>query len=192
MINKPELRSAIEKVLTEEDLLWVDKIVEYIITVAMQSKDEISSRKITDEKLHSAIKRLENKQVVLADSVITFGQNNQTGDISIRDVAGRDIININIHPITSPHTTLGIKQSRFNDTYSGYERGLDSLLAKINNSSSEYFRLLSLQQRLEENIRDARTFGDSQNRKSERAEIILQLNQMAITTINLTFNELCQ
>lgn len=77
------------------------------------------------------------------------------------------------------------------ELYSEYKVGLERLLEKIDKSNPNYLDLLSYQARLIENIERTRRYGDTESRKAERAQIIEQLNLLALSEIKLSFNELC-
>jgi len=71
-----------------------------------------------------------------------------------------------------------------------YDVGVRTLLARLGAAHPNYRDALVYQQRLNDNQGSARLFGDTETRRAERAEIIMQLNSLALTTLNVTFNEL--
>lgn len=102
------------------------------------------------------------------------------------------------------------------DVYTKYEIGLKTLLNRLEERLAEsdpqyleavkshgeiahqnakfhplYGNALTYQQRLMENIEKTRYDGDNETRRSERAEIISQLNRLAATALNVDFNSLC-
>lgn len=77
------------------------------------------------------------------------------------------------------------------DNFAHYEIGLASLLTQIGQGHSRYVEGLGYQTRLKENIDGARHHGDSETRRSERSEIIGQLNNLALSVLGKSFNELC-
>ncbi|MCA9951769.1 MAG: hypothetical protein KDE48_19090 [Anaerolineales bacterium] len=78
------------------------------------------------------------------------------------------------------------------DFFSTYENGLAHLLAQAGRDDAQYPYLLTCQQKLEENIQLTRQREDNDERRSQRAEIIKQLNILALSTVGMSFNELCQ
>jgi hypothetical protein len=95
----------------------------------------------------------------------------------------------NINMINPPQSRKSI---RHGDMFSAYELGLERLLAQIDQSHARYSDALVYQQRLMENIGRSRRFGDTNVRQADRAEIIDQLNELAMATMGISFNKLCQ
>jgi tetratricopeptide (TPR) repeat protein len=77
------------------------------------------------------------------------------------------------------------------DVYSSYEAGLRQLLDRLGKSHPRYAEALVYQQRLSENIAECRRHGDTDTRQAERSEIIDQLNQLALTELDISFSDLC-
>ena len=77
------------------------------------------------------------------------------------------------------------------DAYSHYEDGLNQLLKRIKRDNPHYQEALVYQQRFIENIIQSRRHGDTDTRKAERSEIVDRLNNLALSTLNISFNELC-
>lgn len=77
------------------------------------------------------------------------------------------------------------------DTYSLYETGLRQLLSRMGLDQSRRSEALVYQQRLIENITQSRQYGDTDTRKAERSEIIVQLNELALSALGISFSELC-
>lgn len=77
------------------------------------------------------------------------------------------------------------------DVYSSYEDGLRRLLDRMGQEHSRYSEALAYQHRLTENIAQCRRYGDTDTRKAERAAIIEQLNDLALSLLSISFNELC-
>jgi hypothetical protein len=80
---------------------------------------------------------------------------------------------------------------RQSDVYYHYEVGLHQLQSRMERSHPRYIELLTYQQRLEENIRQARLYGDTPTRSAERSEIIHRFNELALSVLNAPFNDLC-
>lgn len=77
------------------------------------------------------------------------------------------------------------------DIYSRLEIGLHRLGNSLNHAHPRHGDYLTLQHRLTENIGKTRRHGDNESASAVRAEIIDQLNQLALQTINVSFNQLC-
>lgn len=75
--------------------------------------------------------------------------------------------------------------------FSCYEQGLECLLKMLGKNHPRFAEALTLQARLLENIAQASCYGNSEGFRSERAQVIGQLNQLALMTLNNDFNSLC-
>jgi hypothetical protein len=82
-------------------------------------------------------------------------------------------------------------QERRSDVYYPYEVGLHQLRAGMDERDSRYLSLLTFEQRLKENISKARLHGDTSTRQAERSEVIHRLNELALSVLNVPFNDLC-
>ena len=102
--------------------------------------------------------------------------------------------NINISHSSQPEKPQPEPKFRpkYHDLYSPLENGLDHLITHIGASHPRHGDALVFQQRLTENINRARRYGDTNLRQADRAEIIDQLNELAMATAGISFNELCQ
>jgi len=77
------------------------------------------------------------------------------------------------------------------DVFTPYETGLTHLLRRLGKDHPRYTEALTLQSRLLENIVQARRYGDTETRRAERAQIVEQLNTLALDALGKSFNELC-
>lgn len=75
------------------------------------------------------------------------------------------------------------------DAFSSYEVGLSGLLAKLNKDHPCYADALVYQQRLLENTAQARRYGDTEDGRAERAQIVDALNRLALEAVGVSFNE---
>jgi len=66
---------------------------------------------------------------------------------------------------------------RLLDAFTPYEHGLHQLLGQLGQRHPRYPEALIFQQRLAENIAQARRYGDHEARRAERAEIVDRLNE---------------
>lgn len=78
------------------------------------------------------------------------------------------------------------------DPFFSYQQGLKRLLERIGRQHPLYSEALVYQQRLNESIAYSKRFGDTETRRAERAEILTYLNELALTVLNQSFNQLCQ
>ena len=78
------------------------------------------------------------------------------------------------------------------DSFFRYEAGLNKLQTSLGQSHTRYADFLIYQQRLMENLAQTRRYGDTENRRAERAETVDRLNELSIKTIGVSFNRLCQ
>jgi hypothetical protein len=77
------------------------------------------------------------------------------------------------------------------DIYTPYEQGLRELLNRLDTQAHpSYHTVQLLQQRLSDNIATSRRYGDTQTRRTERSDIILQLDQIAMAELNTSFSDL--
>lgn len=70
-----------------------------------------------------------------------------------------------------------------------YEKCLTIFLERLH-GTEHYADALVYEQRLTENIANVRRYGDSGQRRCERAEIIDRLNQFSLKTLGVAFTEL--
>jgi len=77
------------------------------------------------------------------------------------------------------------------DIFTPDEKGLASLLEKLGPQHPRLSEAHTYQYRLTEIIASTRRYGDTEQRRANRAEIVDHLNQLALETIGLAFHELC-
>ncbi len=77
------------------------------------------------------------------------------------------------------------------DAFPAYEAGLRQLLEKLGRDHPRYAEALTYQQRLEENLSQTKRYGGTETRQAARAEVIDRLNELALTELDVSFNELC-
>lgn len=78
------------------------------------------------------------------------------------------------------------------DLYFKYTTGLKNLRHRIEPDHSQYADFLVYEQQLKENILATQRYGDTENYRARRSEIIEQLNKLALSILDTTFNELCE
>ena len=88
-----------------------------------------------------------------------------------------------------PRFDEGVQQP---DVYSIYENGLYELVNQIKGDNPRYPEVLVYQFRLSENIARSRRYGDTDTCKAERSEIVERLNEIALSEVDASFNELCK
>ncbi|MBU1747558.1 MAG: SUMF1/EgtB/PvdO family nonheme iron enzyme [Chloroflexi bacterium] len=80
----------------------------------------------------------------------------------------------------------------FGDAYSLYEDGIVHLLEQLGQEHPRYADALIFEQRLRENIVQARRHGDTTDRQAARSEVVEQLNRLALAAVSMPFNQLCR
>jgi len=106
----------------------------------------------------------------------------------ITEPATRESMLSELHPVHA-NSSASIQGS---DIYSSYEAGLDRLLSQMRRDHPGYSEALTYQQRLIENIARSRQYGDTEIYQSNRAEIIAQLNRIALQELGMSFDEVCR
>ncbi len=92
----------------------------------------------------------------------------------------------------------GITQTRWKDYYTmkdeftSYEEGLKRLLEALSGNRRQHLKALGYEASLRENIKRVRLYSDNETLRSDRNRILIQLNDLAMVTINKSFNELCR
>jgi len=76
------------------------------------------------------------------------------------------------------------------DVYSSYETELDQLLNRLGQNHPFYLETLTYKTRLRENINQTQLHGDTETRRSERSQIMAQLNKLALSALGIPFSEL--
>jgi len=77
------------------------------------------------------------------------------------------------------------------DVFDAYEKGIQHLLEHLGQDHQRQAEVLTLQSRLRENIAQTRQCGDTEIRRAERAQILHELNRLAVETLKVSFNDLC-
>lgn len=77
------------------------------------------------------------------------------------------------------------------DIYALYESGSHLLVNRIGKDHPRYLETLVYQQQLVECIMQSRQYGDSGTLLAKRAEVIARLNELALSALGVSFNELC-
>lgn len=80
--------------------------------------------------------------------------------------------------------------SRRGDTYTSYETAIEELLRRLSTQHERYSEALIYQQRLAENIHTSRRYGDTETTRAGRAQIVGQLNGLALDELGISFNRL--
>jgi len=78
------------------------------------------------------------------------------------------------------------------DPWSAFENGVTRLLEQMGREHTRYADVLTLQSRLLENISATRTYGDTETRRAERAQIVEALDQLSVEAVGRSFNEWCE
>lgn len=78
------------------------------------------------------------------------------------------------------------------DPFTNYENGLRQLEAALQNNAAAQNEISVFAQRLRENISRSRRYGDTTDRRADRAEIIDNLNSIARATTQQSFDDWCR
>lgn len=100
-----------------------------------------------------------------------------------------EVAHIEPYSDQSGHTQL---TPSIQDSFSRYEAGLNKLQTSLGQSHTHYADFLVYQQRLMENLAQSRRYGDTENRRSERSEILDRLNKLTLISVKTSFNKLCE
>ncbi len=92
---------------------------------------------------------------------------------------------------TRPATATTAPRRASTDPFTNYETGLRQLEAAIKNDPDAQQELSPFAQRLRENINRSRRYGDTGDRRAERAEIMDNLNLIAHAVTQKSFDQWC-
>jgi len=84
------------------------------------------------------------------------------------------------------------KKDEIPDDYTPYEIGLQNLVPQFDANHAEYTHVRDLEQRLIENITRSRDYSDSESLRTQRAEILRELDQLALSACKCSFQDLCR
>lgn len=85
--------------------------------------------------------------------------------------------------------TVAEDEENGTDLYSYYEDCLDIFLKRLDQASDVFSFGLVLEQRLRENVKRARRYGDTPESRAERSEVMDQLNRVALENMGISFLE---
>ncbi len=77
------------------------------------------------------------------------------------------------------------------DVYAPYETGMQQLLQQLGAEHPRYAEVYTFQQRLTENIKTSRSYGDTEDRRAERSEIIIELDRLSRDELHIPFSNIC-
>jgi tetratricopeptide (TPR) repeat protein len=99
MVNLNELEQALSKIISHEYSTQIHKISQLLLQVLTNpSQVTAVSRFIErDIDLQMLVASLANQEIRIGDSLVRFGSNSQVGDITFRDLAGRDITHLHFN-----------------------------------------------------------------------------------------------
>lgn len=75
--------------------------------------------------------------------------------------------------------------------FTSVEIGLKNFRQKLDQNHPQFINFLNFEAQLLENIRAVTEYGDEPTRSSRRSQLIKSLNSLALDTINVPFNDLC-
>lgn len=85
------------------------------------------------------------------------------------------------------------RSSREVDLFERYEAGvrrLIHLLSELEDAREDYLEVLAMEEYLHDNLMQARQYGDTEIRRTERARLVVLLNEIALKYGGTSFNEL--
>jgi hypothetical protein len=77
------------------------------------------------------------------------------------------------------------------DVYAPYEAGMRQLLQQLGAEHPRYTEVHSFQQRLTDNIKKSRSYGDTEARRAERSDIIFALDRLSRDELHIPFSNIC-
>ncbi len=136
------------------------------------------------------------KQVAFWGAAVVMMMGVMEGSVSF-DQTEEELVQPNSQLTSSekdtPHSTDNHPEKiTYLDFFSPFEIGLERLQNQIGQDHARYSDFLIYKQRLTENLRRSRRFGNTSDRQAERAEIIDQLNELALSVLRVSFNDLCK
>jgi len=98
MLQPKEVKRALEDALPNNLESYALKLAQLFSDAAngVITKEEVKNSINSDPMLTNILLSLAGKEVSTTNALLSFGENTATGDVSIRDLAGRDVINFNI------------------------------------------------------------------------------------------------
>jgi hypothetical protein len=107
MIEHKDIEIALRSVLPSHLHDHIPNLAHILADVANEhiSHDRAKERIARDPFLLSVIQALAGNQISTSNALLSFGKDAQLGDVTIRDLAGRDVVNFTIH-ISHHNTTL--------------------------------------------------------------------------------------
>lgn len=95
-----ELEIALFQMLNPQHHVHISSIVKLLTYTTNNTSDKSKELIVDDYPLVGALKTLTGKRLSFPHTIVEFKENAQYGDISVKDVAGRDIVNIyfNVQP----------------------------------------------------------------------------------------------
>jgi hypothetical protein len=132
MTTRKEIERALRTALPEElqdKALYLSVLLSSVIDHSL-TPEEFKEELLAEPAANKAYNKLSGKHITLDKAVISFGQGNQAGDITVRDVAGNNInrihININVHhnnnQVTPTRLFTENQGEHFNKTTSNVNR----------------------------------------------------------------------
>jgi len=95
MLNPRTVSEALAKALPGSLKSQADTLSDIILN-EIDDNNQSSSIGVKSQQMHKALKHLAGKRIEANTFSISFGADNQFGDITIRDIAGRDINNTSV------------------------------------------------------------------------------------------------
>lgn len=98
MVSRDELVSALQPLLPNVERGTIEALAATLDAILSGQAVITDDATVAEREVATALRELVRRQepVEISSAVIRFGANSQTGDVTVRDVAGRDITNIHI------------------------------------------------------------------------------------------------
>jgi hypothetical protein len=125
MGNEEDYFKALQKALPAHLKDQARSLAQLLAVLEKDQNKTLNTKDISvSQEITSLLNQLAGKNIETTEATISFGQGNQLGDVTFRDTAGRDIINIHIPAPqqVSPDQLSGAQRSR--STFSSITVGL--------------------------------------------------------------------
>jgi hypothetical protein len=99
MTDVKVLEKALHEVIPSTQENYIPVVAKLLADIANGSVsiEELRDRISSDSNLSSALASLKGNQVQLSDTILSFGAENQVGDVTIRDITGKEPVNITLN-----------------------------------------------------------------------------------------------
>lgn len=130
MVDSAMIEKALKQVLPKNTSALIPELAELLTQAANNdlSPEEFQEAFINNNEVQKLIKALSGKSISSENTVISFGRENQFGDVTVRDVAAGNIIHLTMN-------SESLEKDRDQKFYSYFDR-MYSQIDKLGNSNS--------------------------------------------------------